>query len=1008
MKWTSLFLIGSISIHTLSAALGPVPAVGLKPPDARPQTPDPVITARGPDHKTWTRTHRQTRPDGRVVESKSSYTELATGMHFWQDGQWAESQETIELAPGGAVAQRGQHRASFAANLNTFGAIQVQSADHKLFRSHILGLAYTDAASGRSVLIAEIKDTLGAISGNQVHYLDAFTDIKANVRYTYTKAGFEQDVILLEDLPSPADYGLDPQTSRLEILTEFIEPPQPSSSETILKREPDQALRQAMVDPDLRDQTLEFGAMRIGTGAAFSLSEGHAALGETPAVQVGKEWTKMQGRDFLIEKVDYISIRPHVQRLPKSAAVRKEQKKEGEVLPRPNAGLMARTFPAPPKAAGEGGKMQMASITPPERGYVLDYSLVSSATNFVFKGDTTYFVNGAVNLSGTTVIEAGAVVKYTNGASVARLVIQGPIDCRTTPYRPAVFTAKDDDSVGEIISGSTGQPANYYASHAFYISDTVSAYNLHDLRVCWANQAFFRASGTPALTLSHSQIQDCNRAFGCYYTPVRLRNVLLHRIKIGYYGNAGIPNIGEHVTYHVVGFFLTGAATPPSLTNCLLISVTNTLNFSGANNANSLSDSGIFATVGGAAHYLAAGSPHRDAGTVDINPNLAADLKKRTTFPPLVYSNAVISTDTTFAPQAGRDSGVPDLGYHYDPLDYAFGGVTANANVTFAPGTAVGWFRTSSGWYHAGHGLQMDDQKVATFDGRVDQPAWWVRCSVVQEGASALWAGGYGPGGITGWADQNLEDVTLAPEIRARFTRFSVLACDSSHFRDDWGYLIVRATDCEFWGGATAGYVISCYFTNCFLDRVYGGQVAGLPGNEIQLRNCTWRGGLFQLNRSYSAIPVSIRDTAFDGTSFDVNDAYAQNPSYTDYDYNAFLTGSPRTTPPGANDVLVGSFNWQTGPLGGYYLPAGSALINAGSQSAAASALFHYTTTTDQAKEAASTVDIGLHWLALNGQSQPMDADGEGLADYLEDANGNGNQELTETSITSLTQTETA
>jgi hypothetical protein len=162
-------------------------------------------------------------------------------------------------------------------------------------------------------------------------------------------------------------------------------------------------------------------------------------------------------------------------------------------------------------------------------------------------------------------------------------------------------------------------------------------------------------------------------------------------------------------------------------------------------------------------------------------------LTKRTTFPPIVYSNVVISADTTLLPQALRDTGLPDLGYHYDPLDYALGGVTANANVTFAPGTAVGWFRTSSGWIHAGHGLHLDNQKIVTFDGRVDQPAWWVRCSVVQEGASGLWAGGYGPGGITGWADQEAGDVTLSPELRARFTRFSVLACDSSHFRDDWG-----------------------------------------------------------------------------------------------------------------------------------------------------------------------------------------------------------------------------
>ena len=31
------------------------------------------------------------------------------------------------------------------------------------------------------------------------------------------------------------------------------------------------------------------------------------------------------------------------------------------------------------------------------------------------------------------------------------------------------------------------------------------------------------------------------------------------------------------------------------------------------------------------------------------------------------------------------------MGYYYCPLDYVFGGVTVNSNVTFTAGTAVGW-----------------------------------------------------------------------------------------------------------------------------------------------------------------------------------------------------------------------------------------------------------------------------------------------------------------------------
>src|SRR2546427_398825 len=71
------------------------------------------------------------------------------------------------------------------------------------------------------------------------------------------------------------------------------------------------------------------------------------------------------------------------------------------------------------------------------------------------KGDTTYYVTNTVILSGVTLIEGGTVVKYTNGA---QLTIQGTVKCQTSPYRPAVFTSKDDDSVGETITGSTSNP----------------------------------------------------------------------------------------------------------------------------------------------------------------------------------------------------------------------------------------------------------------------------------------------------------------------------------------------------------------------------------------------------------------------------------------------------------------------------------------------------------------------------------------------------------------------
>ena len=69
---------------------------------------------------------------------------------------------------------------------------------------------------------------MGFVAGsNQVIYPNAFTSFKADLRYTYTKAGFEQDIILREQPPTPKSFGLDPQNTRLEVFTEFFGPPQP-------------------------------------------------------------------------------------------------------------------------------------------------------------------------------------------------------------------------------------------------------------------------------------------------------------------------------------------------------------------------------------------------------------------------------------------------------------------------------------------------------------------------------------------------------------------------------------------------------------------------------------------------------------------------------------------------------------------------------------------------------------------------------------------------------------
>ena len=175
-------------------------------------------------------TTEQVWPDGRTTLEPHFVTELASGLNYPKDGQWAPSKEEIEIFPEGSVARQGQHQVILAGNFNSEGSIDLMTPDGKRLRSHVLGIAYLDTVTGRSELIAQPKDSFGEVAGNRVIYRDAFRGpFLADVRYTYTRGGFEQDIILHEAPPSPADYAMDPAFVRLEVWTEFLQPPVPTA-----------------------------------------------------------------------------------------------------------------------------------------------------------------------------------------------------------------------------------------------------------------------------------------------------------------------------------------------------------------------------------------------------------------------------------------------------------------------------------------------------------------------------------------------------------------------------------------------------------------------------------------------------------------------------------------------------------------------------------------------------------------------------------------------------------
>ena len=224
------------------------------------------VIARGPHNNVWQQVVSRTNLAGESVYRTNVFMELATGLNYWNGSQWTNANSQIQLTPNGASATNSGHQISFSANINTAGSMNLTLPDGRHLSSQIVGLAYFDKATSNSVMFAQTTDTTGQLlsSSNQVIYTNAFTDFQADVLYTHRKKGYEQDVILRSQPPSPTQYGLNPQTTIMQVWTEFLNPPEPVITFKQV------TVNGGGISQVMEDQMLNFGSMQIGRGKAFS------------------------------------------------------------------------------------------------------------------------------------------------------------------------------------------------------------------------------------------------------------------------------------------------------------------------------------------------------------------------------------------------------------------------------------------------------------------------------------------------------------------------------------------------------------------------------------------------------------------------------------------------------------------------------------------------------------------------------------------------------------------
>jgi len=477
----------------------------------------------------------------------------------------------------------------------------------------------------------------------------------------YKKASFEQDILLESQLPPPERFGLS-SNALLEVVTEFFGAPHPKTDNTA---DAGGGSTAASAPAQTADPTLAFGAMTMGRGRAFVLGEQEASAA-TPVV---KDWTQIGERQFLFEQVPLMQIRDAIRKLP-------APKQSLNAIP----GKIRRTagrdgvFPKSRPGQATTNIMKMAEVKLRPETVVLDYTTLNTTlTNYYFRADLTYFISGTVNLSGTNTFEGGVVLKFaTNGLIQAVPSPTPAIVWGGAAYRPVIFTAKDDDTVGDPISGSTGSPSGYYSNPMLLIVAPSASPTFTGFRMSYAKTGLSLTSGT--FYLYDGQFVKCQS--GIYASggvTGWLGNALFSNVETNLLIGGGVSVKVQSATFDTSAYLAIGPASFSgstfAFTNCIFANVTNL--FAGVASTNGdynaffnspydarlglntfTNSSNPFQTVGGGNYYLSPDSNFQDAGTTNITADFLVRLGTKTTYPPILLANALLSSvDISLYPQ---------------------------------------------------------------------------------------------------------------------------------------------------------------------------------------------------------------------------------------------------------------------------------------------------------------------------------------------------------------------
>lgn len=444
------------------------------------------------------RTELVTNSATQQVSTKTHrYVSVSAGENYLDSsGTWQPSQDLIEVMQDGSAASvHGPCKAYFSPNLNSSGALTFNSQSNRTFSTHLLCLAYYSPTTGQRSMISQIRDCEAEIiPPNQIVWKSAFAG--ADVRVTYTKGAFETDVILTQQPQPPEYYGISSGGGvRLEVWHEYLSPPTPQIKSRVLQSTADPNLRSAMVEPDLVDQTLDFGDLWYPMGRVYSLDEYASAqtngapakielvdLARNPGqIPVAKTWTHSADgmRTYLIESVSLANIAPMLSRLPPPS--------HGAMLSSPKPQMVVRRFEPPllKKVVRKvSDTIQIASTAYRPNGCCLDYISISGFGDYEFLSGTTYFISYGYS-GGTVTFDANCILKSDG----SYLLLYGPIVCNGDSGSYSILTSKNDDLYGDVLpDGSPTYNTHNPSAAGTAVMPYYSSYgNFQGMKFRWAS-----------------------------------------------------------------------------------------------------------------------------------------------------------------------------------------------------------------------------------------------------------------------------------------------------------------------------------------------------------------------------------------------------------------------------------------------------------------------------------------------------------------------------------------